>query len=255
MVKPLPKQLKIMSYNIQAGISQSHAREYVTQGWRHFLPHKQRLENLDEISHYIKTFDVVGLQEIDPGSFRSGFINQIEFLAKKCHFPYWYSQKNRDMGKVAKFCNACLSRVKPYHVDYHKLPGLIPGRGAIRLFYGNKEAPLVIIMVHLSLGPVSQRIQIDYLNQLVKGYQHVIVMGDLNCGLDDLEKSNLFTKPRLRPVNYLFNTYPSWKPTKILDYILVSDSIQVVETSVLNLPFSDHLPVTVTAQLPNEIMV
>lgn len=250
----LPEKLKILSYNIQTGLSQNHAHEYFTHGWRHVLPNKKRSENLFEISQFIKDYDLVGLQEIDPGSFRSGFVNQIEFLGKQCGFPYWYSQMNRNLGKLAKFCNAMLSRYRPFQADYHKLPGVLPGRGAIRLFFGNPQHPLVVILVHLSLGPVSQKIQMNYLKNLIQDYQHVILMGDMNCHIERLQKSNLFAQQHLRPVNYLYNTYPSWKPKRILDHILVSTSIQVERMSVIELPFSDHLPIVMDVVLPHKVV-
>lgn len=246
---PLPKSLRILSYNIQAGLTQEHMHQYLTRGWRHLLPHRQRMENLEEISRILSDFDLVAIQEIDPGSLRSGYINQIEFLAKRAHFPYWYFQVNRNLGRVAKFCNAVLSRFLPYKVEQHKLPGVLPGRGAIRLFYGDPEKPLVVIMVHLSLGPVSQRLQMDYIYELIKGFDQVILMGDLNCQLEKLLNSTLLADEKMRPVNYLYNTYPSWKPQRILDHILVSSSIQVSKVKVLDLPYSDHLPVAMEIHL------
>jgi endonuclease/exonuclease/phosphatase family metal-dependent hydrolase len=245
----LPRQLNILSYNIQTGLSQDSTHEYVTKGWRHLFPHHQRLENLQEISHLLKSFDIVALQEIDPGSLRSGYVNQIEYLAKHAHFPYWYSQINRNLGRIAKFCNAVLSRFKAFQVDYHRLPGVVPGRGAIRLFYGSKEDPLVVVIMHLSLGSFSQQLQMEYIKHLIAGYDHVVVMGDLNCSLEKLLKSPFLKDRSLRPANYLYPTYPSWKPRYIFDHILISPSIMVEKVSVLNLPHSDHLPISLSLRL------
>ena len=35
--------LKFLSYNIQVGIRTTKYRHYVTQGWKHVLPHESRL--------------------------------------------------------------------------------------------------------------------------------------------------------------------------------------------------------------------
>src|SRR3989344_1166165 len=79
--KPAAQRLKLLSYNIQAGIAAHSYRHYMTHSWKHVLPCSKRLDNLSRIATLIGGFDIVGLQEVDGGSLRSGFINQTEFLA------------------------------------------------------------------------------------------------------------------------------------------------------------------------------
>ena len=43
--------------------------------------------NLDSLADLFSPFDVVGLQESDPGSMRSGFDNQSDYLAERGRFP------------------------------------------------------------------------------------------------------------------------------------------------------------------------
>ncbi|MEW8431623.1 MAG: EEP domain-containing protein, partial [gamma proteobacterium symbiont of Ctena orbiculata] len=106
-------RLRLLSYNIQAGADTRRYHEYVTRGWKQMLPHKQQLDNLNRIAHLLKDFDVVGLQEVDSGSLRSGFIDQTAYLAEHAGFPYWYRQVNRRLGKLAQHSNGVLSRVEP----------------------------------------------------------------------------------------------------------------------------------------------
>jgi endonuclease/exonuclease/phosphatase family metal-dependent hydrolase len=73
-----PRRLRVLSYNIQSGIYTRHFGEYVTSSWKHVLPHRERVTNLDRIAGMLHGFDVVGLQEVDSGSLRSGFIDQTE---------------------------------------------------------------------------------------------------------------------------------------------------------------------------------
>src|SRR3989344_3439542 len=96
------RRLKLLSYNIQAGIATNGYRHYLTHSWKHLLPCPKRLDNLSRIASLIGGFDIVGLQEVDAGSLRSGFINQTEFLAIEGRFPYWYDQTNRNLGKFAQ---------------------------------------------------------------------------------------------------------------------------------------------------------
>ena len=66
--------LKLLSFNIQVGIDTNAYRQYFTKGWKHVLPHESRAKNLSRIADLVSAYDVVGLQEIDGGSIRSGFI-------------------------------------------------------------------------------------------------------------------------------------------------------------------------------------
>ena len=44
------QRLRLLSYNIQAGVDIRRYRQYVTQSWKHVLPHRERLENLNRIA-------------------------------------------------------------------------------------------------------------------------------------------------------------------------------------------------------------
>ena len=142
----------------------------MTRGWQHVLPHSQRSEKprphcINPLSH----FDIVALQEADGGSIRTGHINQVRYLAEAAGFPYWYQQLNRNLGKLAQHSNGVLSQLKP-QVEDHKLPGLLPGRGAIVLRYGSLQVPLVLVILHLSLGQRNN--QLSYIKELIKDYRH-----------------------------------------------------------------------------------
>lgn len=244
-------RLRILSYNIHTGLPQERMSEYVTRSWSQVLPSKRRAENLEQIAKLLSGFDLVALQEVDPGSLRSSSINQVKHLAALSGFPYWYLQLNRKIGNIAKFSNAVLCRYKPDVIDQHKLPGLIPGRGALSLRYENGNQPLIIIIMHLALGPVARKQQFAYVTKLIEDYNNVIIMGDFNCKPEKLLKSPLLTETHLRPVNLLFNTYPSWKPSRNIDHILVSPSVKVEHVEVLDLLYSDHLPVVLEVRLPH----
>ena len=132
------KRLRLLSYNIQAGVYTQRYRQYLTQSWKHVLPHRERLLNLNRIASMIHGYDLVGLQEVDSGSLRSGFVDQTEYLAHRAGFPHWYKQVNRSHGKFAQHSNGLLSRIRHTHIEEHKLPGL-PGRGAIIANYGEYD--------------------------------------------------------------------------------------------------------------------
>ncbi len=251
--KPSTCKLKLLSYNIHVGIATSGYHHYLTRSWGHVLSHPQMLENLGSIARLIRDFDVVGLQELDGGSLRSRFINQTEYLGERAEFPFRYDKVNRNMGVVAQHTMGVLSRVPSTEVSWHSLPGRVRGRGALVVRFGDCDDSLELVLVHLALGTRSRMEQIDYLGDVVRGYRHVILMGDLNCEPQSKEMDLLRKTTDLRLPVWGQATYPSWKPKRHLDHILISPSIQVEKVQVLNYPLSDHLPIAIEVSLPDRL--
>lgn len=246
-------RLRILSYNVQTGISTTRYRHYLTQSWKHVFPHGERFQNLDRVALLASDFDIVGLQEVDAGSLRSGFINLTQYIAERADFPFWYDQTNRRMGPIAQHAIGVMSRFHCTEIMEHKLPGPIPGRGTLALRFGRGENSLVVFIVHLALGQRTRLQQLSYLAELVNQHRNVVLMGDLNFPsrsreMDFLINSTLMTEP----VHGL-NTFPSWRPNRNIDHILVTPTIQVNKTHVLDCPVSDHLPLCMDLTLPEGI--
>ena len=189
-------RLRLLSYNIQAGLSTDKYAHYVTRGWQHVLPVRSRMANLDGIAKVIGGYDLVALQEVDTGSLRSGFVDQAKYLAERAHFPYAYNQNNRRIGTLTQHSNAVLSRFEATHISGHKLPGLIPGRGVLRLQFGIGDTALQVAMMHLALGKRNRIRQMRYVAELIAHYRYVVVMGDLNCCSDSRELRELLRVAR-----------------------------------------------------------
>lgn len=245
--------LRLMSYNIQTGISISGYHHYVTHSWKHLLPYPERSDTLDQIGRLISDYDIVALQEVDAGSLRTGFINQTKYLGSQAAFPYWFDQTNRRLGKLAQHSIGLLSRFRPLEVSEHKLPGIIPGRGGLIARLGEVASPLVVMVVHLAIGKRARMQQLRYISELAGEYEHIIVMGDMNCRSDSDEMDWFLAHTSLREPTQELHTYPSWRPWRNIDHILVSRSLRVARTRVLNYPFSDHLPICMDVVLPREL--
>ncbi len=241
--------LRLLTFNIQVGIKTDRYRDYVTRGWKHVLPHLARHENLRKIAQVVQQYDLVALQEIDSGSIRSGFLNQVEYLAQEADFPYWYTQTNRDLGMIAQHGNGLLSRIRPAHMEDHKLPGMIPGRGAIivRVPYAGRQ--LTVALLHLSLGARAREVQLEYLAQQLESEELVVVMGDLNSHMAQDVLASPLGELGLEHPAAPHATFPAWEPELALDHILISPSLTVREHQVLDCHISDHLPIGVTLQL------
>ncbi len=248
---PQDGRLRLLSFNIQVGISTERYHHYLTRGWQHLLPHQGRAGNLQRIGDLLGDYDIVALQEADGGSVRSGFINQVEHLARMGAFPYWYQQLNRNLGRFAQHSNGLLSRLRPTLLEDHPLPGPA-GRGAILLRIGEGEDAIAVVMMHLALGARTRTRQLAYIRELIGGYRHQILMGDMNThAIDLLEHSPLRDLGLLAP--QVEATFPSWRPQRCLDHILLSPGLELERFQVLAQPISDHLPVAVEIRLPNTL--
>ena len=248
------KHLRLVTYNIQVGIQTEKYHHYVTRGWQHLLPHNLRNQNLDRMAKALKDFDIAALQETDGGSYRSGFINQVEYLAGKAEFPYWYQQRNRNLGFLGQHGNGLLTRIKPEILEDHKLPGLMPGRGAIIARFALEHSSLLLIVAHLSLGTRAQNQQLEYLHALISDADHAIVMGDLNSHLTALLSNSPLQNSGLRGPEQIQHSFPSWRPARSLDHILVSSQLKIDSLGALDIPISDHLPVAMDIILPEPLM-
>ena len=246
--------LKLLSFNIQTGVDTQDFHEYVTKSWKQLLPLKERITNLNRIAQLVKSYDLVGLQEVDSGSLRTGFLDQTEYLAHRARFPYWYRQVNRSLGKIAQHSNGVLSRIRPHTIDEHKLPGL-RGRGAMLVEFTTNQQPLLVCIMHLALGKRARRLQLGYISELVSEYSQLVVMGDFNCGTESAELHQLVDSTHLTLPAEDLHTFPSWRPNRKYDHILISDSLKLQKTHVLEQTHSDHLPICVEIELPKGVFL
>lgn len=245
------QRLRLLSFNFQVGISTSAYHDYLTRSWKHLLPHRERHLNLQRVSRMLENFDLVALQEVDGGSLRTGYINQVEQLALMSHFPYWYQQLNRNLAPFAQHSNGLLSRIPISQIEDHPLPGPA-GRGAILLRIGRGNDAMAVVMMHLALGTKVRNLQLAYVRELLQDYRHYVLMGDLNTQAEELLLRSPLSSLDLQAPQ-LQATFPSWKPQRCLDHILLSPDLQVASSTVLDHPISDHLPVATELILPAPI--
>lgn len=249
---PSRRRLRLLSFNAQVGIVTSRPHHYLTHSWKHILPFNGRMNNLDRVAHFIAGFDVVGLQEMDAGSLRSNYVDLTAYLSERAGFPHAYSRINRDLGHLAKHALGLLTRVEPQTVAMHRLPGRIPGRGAIEARFAlNHGEELVLFLVHLSLGRRARRSQLGYIAERIQHTPHAVVMGDFNCRPDSKEMQALVARTGLLDPLPCAATYPAWDPRRVFDHILLTPDLGVSDIRVYNVALSDHLPVGIEIELPD----
>lgn len=250
---PAERRLRLLSCNILAGASVHGYSEYVTRSISAVLPGRSKLDNLDRLAQVLPRFDLIGLQEADAGSLRSGFLNQTRYLAETSGMPFWSYQPNRAMARVAHSANGLISRLEPKSVLDYPLPSRIPGRGALLAQFGEGENALAVMIAHLSLSASARARQLAFIGEILQDFPHAVLMGDLNSEAGSKEMRELFAKSTLQPPTQPTPTFPSWKPRRALDHILTSPAIQLEKVWALPQAFSDHLPLAAEIRLPAHV--
>lgn len=244
------RRLRLLSANIQAGSSTRRYSDYVTRSWSHALPLGNKQDSLDAIAQLARDYHVVGLNEADPGSLRSGFTNQTHYLAERGGFEYWSHQPNRNLARVAGSANGLLSKREPQRIEFHALPGRIAGRGVLIANFGDGDDGFVVAVAHLSLGANSRKEQLRFIAGKLAPHKHAVLMGDFNCTVEQPEMQELFARSHLRPPRVAVPTFPSWRPQRAIDHILVGEGLQRGEGIALPAGNSDHLALALEIDVP-----
>ncbi len=241
--------LDFLSYNIQAGIGTVRPRDYIMRAHRQVMSVRPKTDNLDKIAEYIRPFDVVCLQEVDLGGFRSGYVNQANYLKERADFPFMATQINRRLGRLSLHGNIILSRRRIDHKESYILPGSVTGRGLLMVRLGH-DNPIVIANTHFSLGEADQRLQFEFIKDKLDPYDKVILAGDFNCTPDSLVLREFDEGCVLDMVTEDYHhAFPSWKPSKAIDHIFVSKSLGPAECDVEGVRYSDHLPLSMRIKI------
>jgi len=240
----MSQTFSVLSYNIQAGIGTQRAHHYISRAHHQLFSTKAKRQRLRAIGKFLAGYDVVCLQEVDPGGRRAGFSNQGDLLSEASGHPHHVYQENRAVRAISRHGNAILSRVAIKSCEDLKLPGRMGGRGALVVEL-DMDPATIIACVHLSLGIADQTLQVeflaDHLNLPRYGRSRRIVCGDFNCGAQSVPMKRLSELCEIRPLTAgIHKTYPSWAPRQALDHILSDDKTHDHKVVVEDANYSDH---------------
>lgn len=206
--------------------------------------------NLERIASFLHGMepDLVGLIEVDHGSYRSGGRNQAEMLAETLGHYHSHSVKYqlgslwRRLPVIKTQGNAFLARDRIHNETFHFFK-----HGMKRLVIELEMEHVVVYLVHLSLGARTRHQQLNALYDLVKRTSRpCLVAGDFNMLWGEREIDLFLAATGLQNANTNgLPTYPSRNPHRHLDFILHSKGITVRDCQVPRVAFSDHLPVVV----------
>jgi endonuclease/exonuclease/phosphatase family metal-dependent hydrolase len=232
--------MRIVLYNMRYGTGGGFC--FPWQGYlRHTTP------NVNDIAAFLAALnpDIVGLVEVDAGSFRFKRFHQAEEIATKIGHYHAYRSKYQDgswmhhVPVLNKQGNAFLTKDTIQQSQFHFF-----NRGMKRLVIELELEGVVVFLVHLALKYRVRQQQMTELYELVKSTQKPhLVIGDFNAffGPDELHLFLGATGMKTANTKSL-PTYPSWNPKRELDFIFYSAGIQVSDFSIPNVTYSDHLP-------------
>lgn len=237
-------KMRFLIYNIAYGTgAPSGMGENILTVHRYLRTNRQHLECVID---YIASCnaDVVGLVEVDTGSFRTNFVNQAQQIAsavrqyQHCAVKYAPDSLTRKIPILRRQSNAFLTKRKSTPCAFHYFP-----TGMKRLVLEMEIDGVHLFLLHLALGPRSRRRQLDYLGEVIPKNAPVVIGGDFNLFGGTHEMERFMENFSLRSANVRnLPTYPSWEPEKQLDFILYSDHIRPLRFEVGCARCSDHLP-------------
>jgi endonuclease/exonuclease/phosphatase family metal-dependent hydrolase len=232
--------LKVMTYNIH------HANP----------PSKVGLIDLDAIAEVIKKEnpDLVGLQEVDRFTKRSGNIDEAKILAEKTGMNFqFFKAIDHDGGDYGV---AILSKYPIANGSQLALPQVAKGEPRVlsyaKIVLPNK-ASFIFANTHLdATRPDSNRVaqMKSILAELEKKKEPIILVGDLNCEYK-AEPIALLDKQFKRSCTAsCAHTIPQDFPKKTIDYIALKNADWNVSAYyvVPEVYASDHRPVITTYQ-------
>jgi endonuclease/exonuclease/phosphatase family metal-dependent hydrolase len=206
--------------------------------------------HLAEIAAFIKSHDpdVVGLVEVDNGSYRSGRKNQAETIAEELGHFHSYCSKYGTTSRWQRIPiynqqgNAFLAKDTIHNEKFHYFE-----RGMKKLVMELELEHITFFLVHLALSYKTRQQQILHLYHMVKETNRpYIVAGDFNAFMGEKEIQLLLAASGMQNADKaMLPSYPSRNPVRHLDFILHSPDIRVNKFWMPQVQLSDHLPLVV----------
>ncbi len=236
--------MRIVLYNIRYGTG---------TGWDFHLPlpfsglFRRTETSLRHLSTFIDGVkpDLVGLVEVDGGSYRNGGESQARCLAENLDLDHFFSCKYgrdsifRKIPLLSSQGNAILSRVPALRTKKVDLT-----RGMKKTLLEAEFEDFVFLLVHLPLGQGARQAQLETLAGMIREHRKPVLLGgDFNLLHGSGELSGFLAETGLRDADPLSRkTYPSRLPRFRLDFLLTGPGVKVHRFDVPDVRFSDHLP-------------
>ena len=236
--------MRFLLYNIRYGAGIGSRFHFPVPYSGYFKPTNGHFKKILDFVKHVEP-DIIGLIEVDFGSYRVERCNQAETIARELGHRAIFQTKY-DVTSMAhkvpllnKQGNAVLTNQRIVDRRFHFL------RDGVKRLVIEVELPEVtIFLVHLSLKFRHRQYQLNDLNNLITGcVKPVIVAGDFNAFRGDRELQLFLAASGLVSANDSgMSSYPSRSPFMELDYIFHSPGIRSNGFQVPTIMLSDHAP-------------
>ena len=232
--------MKIMSFNTQ------HCLNYIKQEIDFDIMAKAIIDT---------NADIVGLQEMRDRGETPDYEEQVKILAKLTGMKYYYFDPAIYFPNLGPYGNGFLSKIPIVKTENVLIPdpsprkynGYYETRSVLKILLENG---VTVLVTHFGLNLDEQENAVSTILDNITDTK-CILMGDFNVYPD-----NEVIKPireTLKDTASVFNTekfsYPSDKPRVKIDYIFVSNDIEIVDADIPNIVASDHRPHTATVRI------
>lgn len=225
--------IKVVTYNIHRGINKSN---------------KLDLDGVTEVIMDIGA-DIVALQEVERFSIRTGFKDQIGYIAEKLSMNYAYGKSINILN--GQYGNAILTRYPIEEYEVKQLYSEGETRTLLRVALSINGSRIQVYNTHLGLNSSEREKQIREIIDITANADNYILAGDFNSAVDKLDAvTGKLKDAALYDVNkYRIPTFDNGDITERIDYIFLSEKFKIVGYEVLKSDASDHYPVTVVVKL------
>lgn len=232
--------MRFLLYNIRYGTG-GQRRRLPISGYLGMTHNK--LPSLIEFMRKVDA-DIIGLVEVDTGSYRARRRNQAEEIALS--LGHYHIHAGKYTSRIANWLpvlnkqgNAFISRDSIQDEQFHYF-----SQGLKRLVIELELEDVVVFLVHLALSFRPRQQQLSDLYALVKDTAKPhIVAGDFNILGGERELRLFQAATGLKNANTQGRpTFPSWYPRRQLDFVLHSEHIRPVRFDMPAVRHSDHLP-------------
>jgi endonuclease/exonuclease/phosphatase family metal-dependent hydrolase len=225
--------IKVVTYNIHRGINKSN---------------KLDLDGITEVIMGIGA-DIVALQEVERFSIRTGFKDQIGYIAEKLSMNYAYGKSINILN--GQYGNAILTRYPIEEYEVKQLYSEGETRTLLRVALSINGSRIQVYNTHLGLNSSEREKQIREIIDITANADNYILAGDFNSAVDKLDAvTGKLKDAALYDVNkYRIPTFDNGDITERIDYIFLSEKFKIVGYEVLKSDASDHYPVTVVVKL------
>jgi endonuclease/exonuclease/phosphatase family metal-dependent hydrolase len=227
---PVKESIRIMTYNIRRGLG------------------IEGVLKLDAIISIIKEVDpdIVVLNEVDHLMPRSLMQKQDEIIAKKLGYNAIYGY---NLNLISKYGNALFTKHTIKEWTNTTLPSrkgvFVEPRGVIEAVINIRGKELNVLATHLSLNQNDRILQTEFITERLKqGTAPKLLLGDFNARPTSVEVQEILLVMK-DGTDIDAKTYPAKEPEAKIDYIFVSNDIEISEGRLIKREVSDHLPVVV----------